>query len=88
MSANIGVRGQKTYILRRRASLQVRLDRLVLLVELCQIRYDILDNIGVWKWVDLGLFLRVRWNSACPTKFVSHPLTPPFLAFPPQDPLN
>lgn len=46
-------------------SLEVWLDGLVLLVELGQIWYDVLDNVGVWKWVDLGLLLGVDWNTAC-----------------------
>lgn len=40
--------------IRRRASgLQVRLDRAVLLVELSQVRHQVLDNVGVGQGVDL-----------------------------------
>lgn len=46
-------------------ALEIGLDRLVLLVELRQIWNDVLDNIGVWQWVDLGLLLGIGWNTAC-----------------------
>ncbi len=45
--------------------LEEGLDGLVLLVKLGEIRNDILDNVGVGKRVDLGLLLRVGWNTAC-----------------------
>jgi len=36
--------------------LQVRLDRLVLFIELCQIRDEVLDYVHVWKRIDLRVF--------------------------------
>ena len=46
------------------SALEVWLDGLVLLVELSQIWDNVLDDVGVWKWVDLGLLLGVDWNTA------------------------
>lgn len=46
-------------------ALEIWLNGLVLLVELGQIWYDILDDVGVWQWVDLGLVLGIDWNTAC-----------------------
>lgn len=66
-----------TYVLSWGVTLEIWLDRLVLLVELGQIWNDVLDNVGVWQWVDLGLLLGIDWNTAC--SFVSSccPSTPP-----------
>jgi len=45
-------------------ALEVWLNGLVLLVELGQIWYDVLDNVGVGKWVDLGFLLGIGWDTA------------------------
>lgn len=45
-------------------ALQVWLDGLVLLVEVGQIRDNVLDDVHVWQWVDLGLFCSVGWDTA------------------------
>jgi hypothetical protein len=47
-------------------ALEVRLDRLVLLVELGQIRDKVLDDVGVRKRVDARLLLLISGDTACP----------------------
>jgi len=44
--------------------LEVGLDGLVLLVELGEIRDDVLDYVGMWERIDLGFLLRVGGDSA------------------------
>lgn len=39
--------------------LEVWLDGLVLLVEVGEIGDDVLDDVGVWEWVDLGFVFGV-----------------------------
>lgn len=51
-------------------ALEVRLDRLVLLVELGQIRDKVLDDVGVRKRVDAGLLLLISGDTACPCMLV------------------
>lgn len=46
---------EKTYVGSGGVALQVRLDRLVLLVEMRQIRDEVLDDVGVGKGVDLDV---------------------------------
>ena len=46
-------------------ALEIWLDGFVLLVELGQIWNDVLDDVGVWQWVNLGLVLGINWNTAC-----------------------
>lgn len=46
---------EKTYVGGGGVALQVRLDRLVLLVEMRQIRDEVLDDVGVGKGVDLDV---------------------------------
>lgn len=58
------------YIFRLGIALQVRLDGLVLLVELGQIRNEILDNVGVWQRVDARRLRTFGRNTAYP-----YPLT-------------
>ena len=58
-----------TYVLSWGVALEIWLNRLVLLVELGQIWNNVLDDVGVWQWVDLGLLLGIHWNAAC--SFVS-----------------
>lgn len=58
-----------TYVLSWSVTLEIWLDRLVLLVKLGQVWNDVLDDVGVWQWVDLGLLLGIDWNTAC--SFVS-----------------
>ena len=50
-----------------RRVLQVRLDRLVLLVELREVRHDVLYDVGVGEWVDFRFLLCVCWNAAYPS---------------------
>jgi hypothetical protein len=50
---------------RRGGVLQVRLDGLVLLVEVGQVGHDVLDDVGVRERVDLGFLLGVGGDSAC-----------------------
>ena len=47
-------------------ALEVRLDRLVLLVELGQIRDKVLDDVGVRKRVDARLLLLISGDTAYP----------------------
>lgn len=54
---------QNPYIRGGRVSLEVGLDATVLLVEECQVRNEILDDIGVGQWVDHALF-RLLGNAA------------------------
>lgn len=54
-----------TYILRYGIALKVRLDGLVLLVELGQVGHKILDNVCVRKRVDARLLLGLSGNAAC-----------------------
>lgn len=54
-----------THIWRWCCPLKVWLNRLVLLVELCHIWHEILDDICVWKWVDASLLASISWNTAC-----------------------
>jgi DNA-directed RNA polymerase subunit N (RpoN/RPB10) len=51
-------------------ALEVRLDRLVLLVELGQIRDKVLDDVGVRKRVDARLLLLISGDTACPYMLV------------------
>lgn len=51
-------------------SLQVGLDRLVLLVKVRQVWHEILDHVGVRQRVDLGLFALVGRNPAYPGMLV------------------
>lgn len=58
-----GIMG-KAYIGRWRVALEVRLDGLVLLVELGHVGDQILDDIGVWQRVDTALLGCVGRNAA------------------------
>ena len=51
-------------------ALEVRLDRLVLLVELGQIRDKVLDDVGVRERVDARLLLLISGDTACPFMLV------------------
>ena len=51
-------------------ALEVGLDRLVLLVELGQIRDKVLDDVGVRKRVDARLLLLISGDTACPFMLV------------------
>jgi hypothetical protein len=53
-----------TYILSSGLALQVRLDRLVLLVEVRQIRDEVLDDVGVRKRVELDIRRALGRNPA------------------------
>lgn len=53
-----------TYIRWRCVALEVGLDGAVLLVEESEIRNEVLDDVGVWQWVDSALFTRVCGNTA------------------------
>jgi len=47
--------------------LEVRLDRFVLLVELCEVRHDVFYDVGVGERVDFRFFRCVGWDAAfCP----------------------
>lgn len=46
-------------------ALEIWLNGLVLLVELGQIWDEVLDDVGVWQWIDLRLVLGINWNTAC-----------------------
>jgi hypothetical protein len=67
---------RSTYVLGGGIALQVRLDRLVLLVELGQIGHEILDNVCVWQWVDARLLGGVGGNAACPVVNSTVPILP------------
>jgi len=60
-----------TYVFGRGVALEVRLDRLVLLVELGQIGHKVLDNVGVRKRVNARLLLLLSGNAAYPCLSVS-----------------
>jgi len=51
-------------LLRRVIVLQIGLNRLVLLVKVCEIGNQVLDDVHVWKWVNLGVIVRGSVNSA------------------------
>ena len=53
-----------TYVLGGGITLQVRLDGLVLLVEKGQVRDEILDDVGVWQWVDARLGVGLSGDTA------------------------
>ena len=55
-----------TYILCWGVALQVRLDRLVLLVELGEVGHQVLDDVGVRERVDLHLGAVLGGDAACP----------------------
>lgn len=61
---NVGGGGTSAYIFGGGIALQVRLDGLVLLVEVSQIRDQILDNVGVRQRVDLDIRGRFGGDSA------------------------
>lgn len=65
--APIGTQPSYTYIFSRRGPSQIWLNGLVLLVELGQVRNNVLDDVGVWEWVNLGFLLGVRWYPAYPS---------------------
>lgn len=54
-----------TYIRSRSVALQIRLDRLVLLVEVGQIGDEVLDDVGVRQWIQLDVARALGGNSAC-----------------------
>ena len=54
---------RSTYVRGGRIPLQVGLDRLVLLVEVCQVRYQILHNVCVRERIDLQLSARIGRNT-------------------------
>jgi len=70
------------YICWRRVALQVWLDGLVLLVELCQVRNQVLDNIGVRQRVDTRLLLLISRDAACRSLVMTSPWTV-FVSFSP-----
>lgn len=53
-----------TYIRGRSVALQIGLDRLVLLVEVGQVRDEILDDVGVRQRVELDFGSALSGNSA------------------------
>jgi len=55
---------EETYISWCLVALEVGLDRLVLLVELGEVGYEVLDDVGVWERVDARLSLGVGWDAA------------------------
>jgi hypothetical protein len=59
-----------TYVFGCSVALEVRLDGLVLLVELGQVGYEVLDDVGVRKRVDARLLLLLSGNAACPYMLV------------------
>jgi hypothetical protein len=59
-----------TYVFGCGVALEVRLDRLVLLVELGQVGYEVLDDVSVRKRVDARLLLLLSRNAACPNMLV------------------
>lgn len=65
-----------TYILSRSVALQVRLDRLVLLVEVGQVRDQVLDHVHVWQWVDARLLSGFGRNAACKISLLFAPSKP------------
>jgi hypothetical protein len=67
---------RSTHVLGGGIALQVRLDRLVLLVELGQIGHEILDNVCVWQWVDARLLGGVCGNATCPVVNTTVPILP------------
>jgi len=56
---------KRTYISWCAVPLKVWLNRLVLLVKLGQVWYEVLDDVGVWKRVDARLGLDISWDTAC-----------------------
>jgi hypothetical protein len=59
-----------TYVFGCGIALEVRLDGLVLLVELGQVGYEVLHDVGVRKRVNAGLLLLLSGNAACPYMLV------------------
>ena len=53
-----------SYVFGRGVALEVRLDALVLLVEVCQVRDKVLDDVGVRKRVDLDVGSSLSRDSA------------------------
>lgn len=53
--------------------LEIRLDRLVLLVELGHIGDQILDDVCVWQRVDTGLLSGIGGDTAYPSLLISKP---------------
>ena len=58
---------QNTYVRWLVVSLQVWLDRLVLLVKLRQVWYQVLDDVGMRQWINPGLLGGLSGNSAWPS---------------------
>jgi hypothetical protein len=54
----------RTHIRSRGVALEVRLDRLVLLVEVGEIRDEVLDHVGMRERVDLHVGIVVLRNAA------------------------
>ena len=60
------IKSAATHVFGCGVALEVRLDRLVLLVELGQIRDKVLDDVGVRKRVDARLLLLISGDTAYP----------------------
>ena len=56
------------YIFRLGLALQVWLNRLVLLVELREVWYEILDDVGMWERINPGFVCCICRNSTCSAK--------------------
>ena len=54
-----------TYVFGCSIALEVRLNGLVLLVELGQVGYEVLDDVGVRKRVNARLLLLLSGDTAC-----------------------
>ena len=52
-----------SYIFGLALTLEIWFDRFVLLVELRQVRYQVLDYVGVREWIDPGFVAGVGWDA-------------------------
>ncbi len=64
-ASRVGQTKGPSYILRGRVPLKIRLDRLVLLVELGEVGHEVLDDEGMWERVDLHVGAALGGDAAC-----------------------
>jgi hypothetical protein len=66
-----------THILGLAIGLEIWLNRFVLLVEMGQVRNQVLDDVGVWEWVNARFLGGIGRDTACDSLAMSQNLIIP-----------